>query len=227
MRMWILSIFALVLLFGCIEVETYHKQNSDGSAEITQTMDLSGYVDTMISMNQMNNGEELDLDELAESFDEACVNMTDEMDVECTANSEDWTITISGHIDAEDAFYEFEVKEEFLSKKYLLTVDELPDFGYNDDGQLGSGSITDPSNAEGISMLQSYGVEMTYVIEMPGEITSAEYGEIEGNTVTFDLLEMMEEEEEIFVTSEESAIPCVSGLVALFAVGIVLSSRRA
>lgn len=69
------------------------------------------------------------------------------------------------------------------SKEYTFTMssNNLNDFG-------------DTESLEGagysIEQMKSLGLEMTMTIEMPGKIESASLGEIDGNTVTIDLLDM-------------------------------------
>lgn len=221
--LFVLAAFLMVFAMGCITIETYHKQNADGSAVITQTMDLSGYYEYMQSMEGMEGTEGVTVSSTdAEDFEAMCDDVPS--GVTCTTDISTWTVTMEKTVSASEAFYEFETSGDLFSKKYKLTIDELPNFGEVGDeetGEVPSGSLTSSENAEGAVGMQQMGMEWTYVVEMPGKITSAQGGDIDDdnpNVATFDVLDMMSDQEPIVVEAEGSGLGCLPGVVLLLAV---------
>ncbi len=211
---------------GCISVNMTHKQNSNGSAEVTQTTDFSGLVSATEGLGDLggeNNDSITTTSGLSSSdFEDTCDEV--EEGVECTVDVEKSIVTLKKTFTSENAFYTFETESDFFTKNHKLTVDELPNFkkeGVEEADGAPTGKITDTTNLEQAKLLQTYGVEMTYIVEMPGKITSAEGSEeIEKNVATFDLLEMMDDGEPIVVESKETGLFCMPGLVLLGVLGL-------
>lgn len=251
---WGLLVLALGLaLFGCLSVETTHKQNADGSAEITQVTDLSIL---MASGSAYNMGDTLE-------------NICDAYEgVVCM--QEDGIVTIKKTFKPSEAFYTFETKDDILFRKYRLTIDRSPSFtenlnknseifggsspsSYDDyyDTPYGSSSdssyggygstfgnyidneetkFTDTSAKASAAILRQAKVDSVYVVKMPGTITSAEEAtEINGSSATFDVVTMMEKRKAIVVTSEEANVPLlmfagVGGLVLLLVAAFIAAS---
>jgi hypothetical protein len=245
---WGLLVLALgVVLCGCLSVETTHKQNTDGSAEITQVTDLS-----ILKASGSTYGMGDSLDNICDAY------------VGVVCMEEDGIVTIKKTFKPSDAFYKFEVKDDIFFKKYRLTIERMPSFAdnlnkdsdifgststgtsyYGDsyDSPYGSDSgstygdygstfsnyldtdketkFTDPSSKASAAILRQAKVESTYIVKMPGSVTSAEEStEINGSSATFDVVTMMEKRKPIVVVSEEANLPLlifagVSGLVVL------------
>lgn len=205
----------MLFAMGCIAIETTHKQNADGSAVITQKMDLSGYMDYVSSMSSSFN----DSTDYMDDFNKMCDDVPEE--VQCSVDSTKYTVTMSKNIAAADAFYEFETSGDLLSKKYVLTVEELPNFGDigDDSGEIPAGKLTDSTNAQSALSMKQYGMTWTYTIEMPGKITSAEGGTIDSknpNKVTFDIYDLMSKQQKIVVEAESEGLACLPAVVLLF-----------
>jgi len=81
------------------------------------------------------------------------------------------------------------------------------------------------------NIIEDASIEMTYTLEMPGEIVSSDLGKIKGNTVTIDMFDLMEEEH-VYVESRESntvwnvAIILTIGVVIVIAASIVIYNRK-
>jgi len=200
----LLSVFLLFL--GCISVTTTHVQHADGSADITQETDMSVLTSYAESYNEYEanvSGIEGQCDEIRE------------MDPEILCSYEDGVITVSKHYTPENSFYKFEVKNEFFTKKYRLTVNQMPQmspdsYSYNypnsgyDSGYSGGKFNDSNASVSSVKMLENTGVEITYIVEMPGEIIKAEQAEkISGNTAEFNIFDAMINKKPIVVESEE------------------------
>ncbi|HLC68404.1 MAG TPA: hypothetical protein VJH24_01065 [Candidatus Bilamarchaeaceae archaeon] len=227
------GLFLILLGLGCVSLEINHVQHADGSADITQTADISAL------MQSAAGAGDTEVEELCGQYEEG---------IDCTY--EDGVLTLSRHFDADEAFYDFEVEDRFFIKRYTLTVDKIEELGTrttSDENALGAlggmqgadalmpsgGTRLSSSQSRAMgSMLAAAGVDYTYIIEMPGNIVSAEGAtETEGNAATFDLLERLQEGEPIVVVSEELnliLIAAVGGIGLLAVIGIVffLVKRR-
>jgi len=227
MKKLILSlVFVLVLLFaGCISTEVKHVQNADGSAFVTQTMDLSGLMSYMKNAGSSGSA-------YSDSFSSNPCESMKETDITCTYR--EGVLTLSKNFQPGNTFYKFEVQDNFISKKYRLTIDELPSFvnsaEFGSSGSLGSANsmsgiaktqkLTDPANVASAKMMKTYGFEMTYIVSMPGEIKSAEGAtSLNASSATFDLIDMMSKKKQIIVESEELSIVSV---IILLILGIVI-----
>ncbi|HSB47377.1 MAG TPA: hypothetical protein VLD37_05155 [Candidatus Bilamarchaeum sp.] len=228
---WLVLALGL-MLSGCLSVETTHKQNADGSAEITQVTDLS----ILLASGSAYGGSDT-LENICGAY------------VGVVCMEEDGIVTIKKTFKPSDAFYTFETKDDIFFKRYRLTIDRMPDFTENLDksseifGGSSSGSyddyygdyydtpygsssegsygntfgnyldneetkFTDTSAKASAAILRQAKVESAYTVVMPGSITSAEDAlETNGSSATFDVVTMMEKRKAIVVTSEEANAP--------------------
>lgn len=230
----VLAAFLMLFVVGCVSVKTYHKQNADGSAVVTENMDMSGYINAIASMMRTENISNISngnyttddvMKGLKANFSKICDNVSP--DVTCTANADNWTVILSKTYSTNNAFYTFETHSGgLLTKEYTLTIDKLPSFG-NIGGEstaLGSGTenesvkLSDSKNVATANYMKKSGMTWTYTIEMPGKITSAENGKISKDNpsvVMFDILKQMSDSKKIVVESEEKPF-CIPGFILLF-----------
>ncbi len=238
MRGLFLSILVLgALLMGCISTEITHSQHADGSADITQTTDLS--------ILQTGGNSSVYGDALAKALGGLCEKY--EGNVTCT--EEDGIIKLRKHFRPSEAFYKFEVKDDIFTKRYRLTVDRIESLGsYSDDslssnasssytspygstlgdyGELGKDDITLSGSRAKLmgSLLEQMKMEYTYTIIMPGSIKEAE-GAVSFNDseAEFDLIKQMKERKPIVVVSEEVNWPLViiSGVIGFMGLVLVI-----
>ena len=198
----LILIVGFLLFFGCISSEIKHKQLIDGSAELSQTLDMS----VLLTLYSSSYGGSTLIDEQT-----ACKSYKENLD----CKYDNGVLKLSKKYGASEAFYTFETKDELYSKKYRLTVDEIDNFfkyastgsGYYDSYSSYSYlykniKLSDPDSeltGKALGTLINY----TYIIEMPGQIVSAEGAiKVEGNTATFDLVKQLKEKKPILVISE-------------------------
>ncbi len=119
MRTYIIAILLFAaLLAGCISTDVQHVQHADGSADISQSTDLSILESAYGSGSTYGST-------LSTAFSEMCSGYGTK--VQCEVK--DGTLTLAKTYTPDDSFYKFEVQDQLLVKRYRLTVDELPDFG--------------------------------------------------------------------------------------------------
>jgi hypothetical protein len=200
----LLTILALSLVFGCVTVEYDHKVDGAGDSVITQTIDMSA----LIALGEQSGAEPLDMSDM-------CENVT--AGVDCKVDSENSIITLSKSVKAGDGYYEFTKSAEFPNTFYTLEIDELPELMESDESTTVTTptKFTDSDAATSAAMLAAAGMEVTYVIEMPGEIYEAEHGKIKDNKAEYDVLELMEDGNTIEVKSQELDLLMVGILVVV------------
>lgn len=210
--------FAALFLFGCISIDYTQKLDRDGNSVITETIDLSA----LLSAGSQYAS-------ASDSLSGVCLNITKgETDMNCTYS--DGVINVSKPILLSDNQYSFSKSSEFPYTVYTLELRKLPEIIKSDGLSSNSGSdsqtdsdFKDPSAKLGASTLRTAGASLTYAVEMPGELISADNGEIVTDpsgkkTARYDVLDMMEDGNYIKVKSKELDMP----LLALIGGGIVL-----
>ncbi len=221
MRTQSLAVFGLliVLLSGCVSVGYEHQLDRDGSSLIIQKIALSS---TMMDYISSSGGSDSDLAAV-------CENMTtSEPDVNCTYS--DGVFTLTKEVPSNNTLYAFTKTSEFPYAVYTLEVRKLPELVESETEAIGSDALgeestsdfKDPSSKSGAASMKSMGASISYTVVMPGELVSAENGEIEqvGNVkvARYDVLKLMEDGEYIAVKSRELDLVMVGAAVA----GIVL-----
>jgi len=207
----LLATFALILLFGCITMDYVQKVERNGDSEITVSADLSTFMSMMESMGNASEGEDPEA-----GFQESCAE-AEQQDSSITCTYSDGTLILTKQTLLSEGLYEFESEGGLTSTRYTLTLRKLPDAAESMEGSLGDESGTGESPTSGLELEftdpkaqeQAEGMRsifmVTYAVEMPGTIVSAEGAEeIEGSRATFDVLTMMENGQNIVVVSEET-----------------------
>ncbi|MFH2106650.1 MAG: hypothetical protein ABII22_05270 [Candidatus Micrarchaeota archaeon] len=207
----LMLIFAVILLmlFGCVKMNITQKLETDGSSMVTVVMDMKKLIELSPDAATTNPCE------------------TQEMPPETTCNYADGVMTMTQKGDATK--YKFTAENGLIENKYRFEID-FSELSKTASATGGSTSGMDPSSlntAEGkeqIAQLKSMGVEMTYTVEMPGEVILAEGAMNKtGSKATFDLLDMFagSTTDKIVVESKiVNTTMIVAGLVGL--VGLIL-----
>ncbi len=203
------ALFSALVLSGCVTITDTHAQLANGSAVVTQKLDMSSLMALASSYGSSYNESDIDTE-----MGLLCANITlQNPNVNCTA-SNGGVITLKRTYGPSDAFYTFETKDDIVMTEYRLTVDSLPRI---DTSALGSSaaslgpysdyssvSITAPSSKASSSILKAAGVEYEYDISMPGSITSAAGAKTFNSTeADFDVLQMMNNGTPIVVESQD------------------------
>jgi hypothetical protein len=219
-----------LLLSGCISISYEQKFDASGSSTLTQRMDFTRLVDLS---KQVQNNSSPSQPSVADSLQQSCGNYTGKVD-SCKVEGNELVIVRS--LKLGDKMYDFKVESEFPNKVYVLTVDYLPnsdlnsglEFALGSSGGAGLGS-SGLNNANRLSEmpkstpngLKTMGIDLTYVVEMPAEVSSASVGKISGKTVKIDLVEAMQNQEPIVIKSKE--LDAVSVGIAAGAVLVVIA----
>ncbi|MFH0884715.1 MAG: hypothetical protein V1861_03325 [Candidatus Micrarchaeota archaeon] len=226
-RFVLLALGLAVLLFsGCISIDYTQKVDREGNSVITQNVDLSA----LLSANQ-------DFASSESQLSGACSNISQSgNDSQCSYTSGVMTITKS--VKASDNLYIFNKSSEFPYIIYTLEVRKVPQIASSEGLSSGAGSapqtdsdFKDPSAKLGAATLKAAGASMTYSVEMPGEITSAENGDLvtdeSGKKIAkYDVLDLMTEGEYIVVKSKELdmvLLSIVGGGIVLLIGGIAVA----
>jgi hypothetical protein len=217
-RTLILSGLLALFLLGCVSIDYTQKLDRDGNSLITQKIDLSA----LIAYANQSGGSDSDLSTI-------CANMTSgQPGVNCTYA--DGVVTLAKAVKATDGMYIFNKTSEFPYNIYTLEVRRLPEIVESESvpsGGLGGDTSTtsdfkSASSKTAAASLKTVGASISYTVEMPGEIVSAENGEMEGpegkKVAKYDVLGLMSDGEYIVVKSKE--LDLVS--VGMAIVGIVV-----
>ncbi len=163
-----------ILLSGCITIDYNQKVDRDGGAVITQKMNFSGLL-------ALGNGSSASMSDLSG----VCENVTEgQSGIDCAYA--DGVVTLNKSVGADEGVYLFNRSSEFPYVIYTLEVRKAPQLVESEvsaQGGAGAGmpadtDFKDPSSKLAATTLRTAGAKMTYTVEMPGELMSAENGEI-------------------------------------------------
>lgn len=208
-----LGLLAL-FLFGCVSIDYTQKVGRDGNSVITQKIDMSALLAYEKQSGSAGSG-----------LSSMCANVTrGQPDVNCTYS--DGVIILTKMVKATDGLYTFTKTSEFPNNIYTLELRRLPELVESEDLPSGgmSGDVATAADFKSASAksaatsLKTIGASISYTVDMPGEIVSAENGKIEveadGKKVAkYDVLQLMTDGKYIIVKSSEFDIMTV-GLVA-------------
>ncbi|MFP3950059.1 MAG: hypothetical protein ACLFUZ_03125 [Candidatus Micrarchaeia archaeon] len=206
-------IVALVLVSGCVSIDLEQELKKDGTSVVTEEIDLSGFISAASEMGNDSSTSASDFEEMAL---EACEPFESDAEAECTYSLSDYTITVSKEITPEEGGYTFTRQAEFPNVEYVFQTDQLPKVDVNLELDEAAGGeapamedetirFTDSDAPQTAASMKMMSVEITYTILMPGEITEARNGIInDKGQAVYDVLDLMEEQQTIKVTSEES-----------------------
>ena len=228
----VLLLAAMILLSGCIKQEYNQKIERDGSSMIQQITDFSPMVETMEEAMNETDGETGDV---TEGLSEVCDKITDET-ISCSVDG--LILTLEKKFTPEDGYYTFEV-EQGLFNTYKVTVNKIPTDAFGDalegedfvDGATTSTqivSLKDKTNAKQAAQTAALiGMEFTYVVEMPGSVTSAtvdggEYTpEVEGSTAKYDLVEVFDDSGPLVIESQELNVLWIGIILAVIVIAVL------
>jgi len=255
MQKILLSVLVISLvLTGCISSEVRHRQYADGSADITQTTDLSAFAS---AGNDSSYGSALGSaygSALSNSLSAVC----DQYESGVSCSEDGGVILLSRHIKPADAYYRFETKDDIFVKRHRLTVETIASIGkaassnsdenYSDSSIYTSpysspsgslGSYGDLASEDGLSLtgpkakllgatLEQMGFEYLYIVDMPGAIVDAPGAEsFNESEARFDVVQMMQERKPIVVESEEMNWPLIIVFGVIGFLALVLSALAA
>ncbi|MFV0395590.1 MAG: hypothetical protein ACK5LC_14590 [Coprobacillaceae bacterium] len=201
----------MFVMSGCMKMKVGIDIIDDETATMTMTVlmeeellddDTYGYGDPFEDLLETYEDMDADIEEIEEEFDGDTY-----IGYEITVDDED----------AMEGFFDnLEVDDEDGKEVYTLTLD-FEDMT-SSMGDMGSGYSSDYYDETSIKQMKKLGVEMEISITMPYNISDASYGDVDGKTVTIDLLELMVDgEDEIEIIAEEGGGSFLSGNTLLYA----------
>lgn len=216
-------LFGLIALFlsGCVRLDISQKVDRDGSSLIIERIDL----------NQIDNSSRSGI---MDQVGTLCANMTAQMN--CSIDNGIVTLTMTTK--AEDGLYNFSKSSRFPDAIYTLRMNRLPAFFDNAslwEGLSLSSDFNDPSSNFTATTLKTAKANITYTIEMPGELIEVENGELVVDNETgkryarYDILELMSSGKPMVVRSKETDTLLIGSvgftivmLIGMIVVGLVL-----
>jgi len=190
-----------MLISGCVSLDFRQKVERNGDSVFTESIDLS----TLLSAGSQYGADEAVLSK-------TCENITAK-DSAINCSYDGGVITISKKVAAQDGGYMFNRSSEFPYVVYTLEVRKVPQFVESDTFSSAPAGATDtdfksPSAKLTAATMKTAGASISYKVEMPGELVSAENGDIVKNEdgiayAEYDVLGLMSEGEYIVVKSRE------------------------
>ena len=213
----------LVSISGCLDIEANQKINSDGSSEVELIYDFSALEE---SANEFGGGVD---DQQDASMVQACENFTNNTtwkNAECIL--EDGKMTLRGEVLLNSSYFEVDSSVPYITYRYDVTDinNIIEDAGIGEDQNA---DFTDESMGDMKAMAELFGIEMTYTLEMPGEIISTDLGETYDNKVTINMFDLPDDGP-VYVESREPntiwniAIVLIIGCVIV--ASIVIYNRK-
>jgi hypothetical protein len=225
-------VLALIIFSGCISVDVSQKVERDGSSFIIQRVDLGG-LEGIAGFGATSPAPEI------------CAKIS-QSDTAVGCVYDDDVITLNKTVKPSDGVYLFNRTSEFPYSIYTVEVRKAPaviSAGTASQAGLGSEAkdatdFKDPSSKPTAAMLRAAGIRFMYMIDMPGELLSAENGEIVVDEsgkryARYDIIKLMSDGEYMVVRSKELDLPMV-GLAVIAAalllggivVGLVILKAR-
>ncbi len=211
----VLFAFAALLVFaGCVSVEYTHKQNEDGSADLTILMDATGMVQLQ--------GQAAVTASLQQSCDELKGQV---QGLQCEVDGV--MLTVQRHYTKDSAYYSFSDEGDLFSHRYVLEVDSVPTVGRESGGQAVNTTITytrlsDPAGLQSAQGMRAVGITAYYTVQVPGEIKEADGSLMfSGSTAKYDLLSIMGVRKMRVVSESINPVGYVLVLLAIIAIAFV------
>jgi len=205
---WSLYFFILiiiVLVSGCVQLEMHQKINRDASSDIELTMDFANFVER--AENELETeGEVIQLKKDLLGF---CDNFDDSRGFDTCSTTDDYKVFVSGKISSEDNT-RLEVEKELFFTTYRYNIQNTRDI---------IPLRRSPSEEELRQAEEEGNFKLTYTLEMPGEITQAEVGEVQGNTVVVNLFDLLDEDSYLVESRAVSLIWFVIGGFVIIGAG--------
>ncbi len=231
-------LLGMFLLSGCISYEFYHKIAKDGKSEFQVTYDVS----QILALTMQNQPPGTSIDTITTNMSTSLNQLCDEikkndLNIECTVDA--LKITIKRAFSPGDGFYTFSIESGFPTTIYKVVVNKIPlskMIALQPDQQTATGvemaSVHDIDFSDKeTNKFWSQGldpdnelIKITYIVEMPGEVTKAEAGtykaDITSSKATFDLVQVSNDSAPLIIESKETNMVMI--LLIAFVVIIII-----
>lgn len=208
MRRELILLLALSLAWGAVDQTYVHTVSRDGSSVMEKESELTIFA--------------TELDE--EDFQRMKAVCESGSRVQCSVDVEEKTVSITEEF-AAGGYYTYSTNYGFPFITYTMVVDKIPNdrFSSSLSRLLVEANVTDPSmgggsvnpidfedavnNREVARILRGIGANLTYIVNFPVPVSEASAGNvsgsISGNSVTFDLISLLEASEPVSIKSSE------------------------
>ena len=210
-NLFILSavLFVFVLLSGCVKMDVGMKVNSDGTAQVTTLMDVSGLANASSPFSAMDP--DAPDPKIAYSKENICNTLSENQSA--TPPVSDDSSSVTSLVDTtkstcegvDDFIVKYTSNEKTdLVEQGTLVIEEKGNTKIFTLTFKGTGEQTEGESSPDPEQLKAMGLEMNFNIEMPGEIKSTTAGEISDDKkeVSFSLFDLPDG---IVIVSEETS----------------------
>lgn len=227
-------VLALILLFGCADYQYTHTVQENGESVLLLATDYT----SVLEKEAEDEGKTFSskLNEFEEEKITECNEIMENSNITCEVK--DAVVEISMAFESIDnssgfgEYYTFSKENEVSSYVYIIEIKKIPNLNLMDEF-LGIEEIDlEKELTEDEKLKLDTGKELDLILEysvvMPGNVEEAYFGKvegkIEGNKVTFNLLDAGEKSNTIFVKSrktDDSFMGVVLGLGVLVFLGLI------
>ncbi len=209
------------LAFAALDQTYVHDVSREGASEITKSMDITLFATGLD-------------DEAFNRIQEVC-----DTDAELVCSVEEKTITMTEKF-SPGVHYGFEVDYGLPSVTYTFTLKKIATdrFAASLDRLLLKAEVIEElggavppidledreKNLEGAALLRQLKANITYVVNMPTEITEASAGAVSGSSVALDAIGLMEESKPVTVRCKELNMAYLIGIAAVIVLVVLALS---
>ncbi|MBI5227597.1 hypothetical protein HY988_03345 [Candidatus Micrarchaeota archaeon] len=215
-------ILVLICAISWAALDQKYEQTFDnqGLSTITKSFDISIFSATLS-------------DDMLNSLENNC-----KLSPGCSFNRSSKQISISEKLGPKDGYYQFSADYGFPFTTYTIKIDRIPNDRFSADVTRmmgideGSYQATDlnEDNSGTAMFLKKFRANATYKISSPIAIDEAAAGpvagEINGNSATFDLLQLMNQKGPIVLKAHELNLTYIIILAGIIAVGAIALSFK-
>ncbi len=222
------ALVALLVLSGCFSVTVEQQVHKNGDSTLTYRMNLSKLFSLAAASKNITLPTE----------DDICKNYT-EKGIKCSYSN--GVVTLERDVKLSEAdFYTFDVKQgNFGEKTYRVVITKIPKIpsantSSNTSVDLlnSTENFTDPSGPMAAQLYRTMGINITYVVKMPGKVTKAEGAvSVKDNVAVFDVLERLEHQKNIVVEAKEEGsilyiVLGIGAVIVIALIGIAISKMK-
>ncbi|MEM4368599.1 MAG: hypothetical protein QXO21_06285 [Candidatus Anstonellales archaeon] len=202
---FLVLLFGLLYFSGCISITIYHIVDETGNSKFVQEYDFSG-------LAQFSSGNGSQLQQFKEQLMGSCINLTREYPaLKCSVEG------YKQKIEYDNKFLTSPIKvnidnESTNQTVYSLYLEEIPVLSLNSSlsgmkysiSKIELLKMNNGTEAEQqLNQMKQFGMQMKYIVKMPGNITSFSDGgkQTDNSTVEYDLIDLMIRKKPIKVES--------------------------
>ena len=209
-------VICLIFVSGCVKINVTQKIRSDGYSFVEIEYDMSG-MEGMLSINESAK------EEFIQNMSNTCSefkNKGEFLNPGCEFSEDDFILKLTGELDLRnDPALKIDGNVyEYDAFKIIDLLSTTP--GANPQNTEGE-EMTEEQKEQTKTMMKTVGMEFLITIEMPGEITEADYGEIDENTVVINMVDLMDENH-IYIKSEVQGFQLDENTIMMIVMAVIV-----